>query len=300
MIVFLALIALVLGGCPVSVPVTVPVVHNASIPNAVVQGQYPASVEFVNWDLYPTNRVGTAADWLTVERDPFVSPQYNYTYEYALIAADLTYNSTLTEVYWSKLVFAKYYDSVLTPSGASCLPVGFSPYHFVVTYDDGDYYLYSYGLDIQFTADYATQIQTEFGSDGNQIYKKWTFNNSDAPEIKNESYNLGLFDYICAMAVSSQNNANVDGYYSGYQTGYEDGQDFGHSEGYTEGYWDALESGDNSSGHIITSLFAAVFSVPQNVLNGLGKFVIWDTPLIALIITFLFMGFALIIIKRIF
>lgn len=83
-------------------------------------------------------------------------------------------------------------------------------------------------------------------------------------------------------------NAVLSG--SAYDQGYKDGQKVGFSEGYSKGQRDKTST--------VFSLFGAVVSVPIDIFNGLTPLVIWDTPIISIILTFLFIGVFLFIIKR--
>lgn len=76
-----------------------------------------------------------------------------------------------------------------------------------------------------------------------------------------------------------------------YKAGYNAGYNYGYGQGYAEG---------STGRSLIFSLFGAVTSVPINVLNGLSPLAIWDTPLISIIITLLFVGLFMFLIKRFF
>ncbi len=64
-----------------------------------------------------------------------------------------------------------------------------------------------------------------------------------------------------------------------------------------EGYNNGLNSVTNDTSSII-SLFGAITTIPLNILNGLASFSIWNTPVIYLIITFLFLAVVFWCIKK--
>ena len=78
-----------------------------------------------------------------------------------------------------------------------------------------------------------------------------------------------------------------------YDKGYKTGEKAGYDKGYAVGVQDG-QSGTSA----MFNLFGAVVSVPVNILNGLSPLVIWDTPVISIILTFVFIGVLLFIIKR--
>lgn len=82
-----------------------------------------------------------------------------------------------------------------------------------------------------------------------------------------------------------------------YQNGYNTGKANADTTLYNKGYQDG-EASVGSAGAVMMSLFGSVVSVPVNVLNGLSSFMIWGIPVISIIISFLFIGLLLWVVKR--
>lgn len=107
---------------------------------------------------------------------------------------------------------------------------------------------------------------------------------------------LGFFEKMIEepviRTVWSQND-----YGQGYYQGEHDGEATGYAKGYAEGYQVAADELSMST-LTISSLFGAVVGIPVSVLNGLTPLVIWNIPIISIIITFLFAGLLLWIVRR--
>lgn len=87
---------------------------------------------------------------------------------------------------------------------------------------------------------------------------------------------------------------------NGYSEGYSDGRSVGDKEGYDRGYDVGYDAGINETGPATTimSLFGAIVSVPIDILNGLSPLVIWNVPIISILMTFLVIGLIIFIVKR--
>lgn len=113
-----------------------------------------------------------------------------------------------------------------------------------------------------------------------------------------------LQDFLTA-SYDYANYAYSDGYRDGADIGvagasvsiYNDGYQNGRSDGYQEGYWKGFEDGDSQQ-DVIGGLFGSIIDVPLQVLRGLTPLAIWDTPIIGIIMTFMFLGLMLWIVKR--
>lgn len=79
---------------------------------------------------------------------------------------------------------------------------------------------------------------------------------------------------------------------SAQSEGYSIGREAGYSEGYNVGYADATNV------DVVGGLFGAIVDVPLQVLRGLTPLVIWDTPIVGIILTFMFLGLMLWVVKR--
>lgn len=87
----------------------------------------------------------------------------------------------------------------------------------------------------------------------------------------------------------------TQGYNDGHNEGYEEGYDYGWDVGYNRG---ASESPEFSPSNVMNNLFFTIISVPIRILNGFNDFVIWETPVTALLVSFAVMGLMLWLIKR--
>lgn len=87
---------------------------------------------------------------------------------------------------------------------------------------------------------------------------------------------------------------------NGYSEGYADGRSVGEQDGYARGWDVGYDAGINETGpaNTIMGLFGAVVSVPINILNGLAPLVIWNVPIVSILITFLVIGVIIFIVKR--
>lgn len=112
------------------------------------------------------------------------------------------------------------------------------------------------------------------------------------------SYFMPFYErHARAVVASYPNSAYDNGYGNGWTDGYTYGYDQGNEEGYAAGYAEAQAEITNE-GRSIANLFGAIASVPITVLNGLGGFTIWNVSLIAICMTFLFLGLVLWIVRK--
>lgn len=86
-----------------------------------------------------------------------------------------------------------------------------------------------------------------------------------------------------------------DGWNLGFDAGKEEGDSIGYQRGYDKGVEDAAEFGPVNA---MQGLFTTIISVPMRILNGFNDFVIWETPVTALLVSFAVMGIMLWLIKR--
>lgn len=96
-----------------------------------------------------------------------------------------------------------------------------------------------------------------------------------------EQFN-SYYDAVAANRLLNQNYLNET-----FQQGYDAGDDAGYQRGWHEGRV-KYEQEISDSGFLFPSLFSAVLGVPFSVLNGLGDFAVFGTPLISISITLLF------------
>lgn len=121
----------------------------------------------------------------------------------------------------------------------------------------------------------------------------------------NEGYNQGRTDsnkefYEKVDSLTKENESlksdkdNLQKDFNDYKTSYnQEVVANAKNEGYNQG----VNSITNDSSSII-SLFGAITTIPLNILNGLAVFSIWNTPVIYMIITFLFLAVVFWAIKK--
>lgn len=121
----------------------------------------------------------------------------------------------------------------------------------------------------------------------------------------NEGYNQGRTDankelYEKVDSITKENESlktdkdNLQKDFNDYKTSYNEDVV---ANAKNEGYNDGLNAVTNDTTSII-SLFGAITTIPLNILNGLASFSIWNTPVIYLIITFLFLAVVFWCIKK--
>lgn len=114
---------------------------------------------------------------------------------------------------------------------------------------------------------------------------------------------LGYSQFVYADNETAFNERSwQNGYENGYNAGRGDGEQTGYQAGYEEGRRVGYNQGQASvtdETTAVMNLFGAVISVPIGVLNGLSPLAIWNTPIIAIIVTFLFMGVVFMILKKV-
>lgn len=82
-----------------------------------------------------------------------------------------------------------------------------------------------------------------------------------------------------------------------YRDGYNEGIAAGNAQGYARGYNDGQASVTTESGTLLL-LFGSIADVPIAVLEGLGGLVVWNTPIITIIISLMFVALIVWVIKR--
>lgn len=100
----------------------------------------------------------------------------------------------------------------------------------------------------------------------------------------NEGYEAGKADGF--------KTGQIDGMNTGKEIGYKDGYKAGYDIGYSKG------SDTLTPFTTITSLFGAVASVPTEILNGMADLSIWNTSILAVLFTLMFLALVLWIIRK--
>lgn len=134
-------------------------------------------------------------------------------------------------------------------------------------------------------------------------------------------------DYVSSEVLSSVGYGLYQGFLSGlsyskpnieneYQSGFDDGESSGIKKGYSQGYeagkavadQHVYQNGYNKGysegsstltpASTIWGLFGAIASVPTEILNGMGDIAIWNTPILAILFSLLFLALVLWIIRK--
>lgn len=92
----------------------------------------------------------------------------------------------------------------------------------------------------------------------------------------------------------------ADGYKTGQIDGINSGKEIGYKDGYKAGYDIGYSKGSDTLTPFttITSLFGAVASVPTEILNGMADLSIWNTSILAVLFTLMFLALVLWIIRK--
>lgn len=92
----------------------------------------------------------------------------------------------------------------------------------------------------------------------------------------------------------------TDGYKSGQIDGMNTGKELGYKDGYKAGYDIGYSKGSDTLTpfNTITSLFGAVASVPTEILDGMADLSIWNTSILSVLFTLMFLALVLWIIRK--
>ena len=95
-------------------------------------------------------------------------------------------------------------------------------------------------------------------------------------------------------------DGKADGYKTGQIDGMNSGKEIGYKNGYKAGYDIGYSKGSDSLTPFttISSLFGAIASVPTEILNGMADLSIWNTSILAVLFTLLFLALVLWIIRK--
>lgn len=202
---------------------------------------------------------------------------------------------------WDVLYWSAYYRSNWTWYGETVAPVGY-PCSFIFGNQSGqttNYVAVSFGAPFVFNAPkFGGPSALSYSASQFRLKSSCSFGapNTSGPYavgFEDVGSNYDFFDelaYYYGNLVVGQ---------AGYSQGFDAGRTAGYDAGHDAGYSSGLEDGAAATpSNVIMSVVRAIFAVPENVLNGLGGFVIWDTPVLAIILTLLFSAFALLIIKK--
>lgn len=224
-------------------------------------------------------------DIVQVNRQDTTYTFHDYGFYY-LYSASLKYNRD--GVFWDSLSFAWFNtnpDNFFYNFGYQCF---FTPWFYFSAVGNGGAYQNWYTCPPNLTMTFGLQ-NTGTMSTMNQgtypyLYDIHYGDHNGDPYLfypSTEQFN-SYYDAVAANRLLNQiylNDTFEDGYNAGEQAGYDRGWNEGRA---------AYEASLNENGFLFPSLFAAVLSVPFSVLNGLGDFAVFGTPLISISITLLF------------
>lgn len=96
------------------------------------------------------------------------------------------------------------------------------------------------------------------------------------------------------------NDGEASGLKKGYSQGYEVGKAVADQQVFKKGYDQGYSEGSNTltPATTIWGLFGAIASVPTEILNGMGGIAIWNTPVLAILFSLLFLARVLWIIRK--
>ena len=96
------------------------------------------------------------------------------------------------------------------------------------------------------------------------------------------------------------NDGEASGLKKGYSQGYEAGKAVADQVVYKNGYDKGYSEGSSTltPASTIWGLFGAIASVPTEILNGMASIAIWNTPILAILFSLLFLALVLWIIRK--
>lgn len=123
-----------------------------------------------------------------------------------------------------------------------------------------------------------------------------------------DSYTMGYRDAYQFYTQNYQDDVYSSGYVNGYNGGYEVGKNDGIKDGYNKGYLSGVNDGrqqayneianqDNSL-MAFSSLLNAILTIPFSILNGFSPFVIFNIPIINIVISLFLLSLLVYIISK--
>lgn len=269
-------------------------------PNYVDSYEYPLSVDLVTEYTSVTDWVRTSP--IVMERGRSVAFDWGNTY------TGKTYVAVKASCSWSAGVFSLESVEFAEFSSPTFYTVsqfvGFSYVFSCFSPNSSTYYVYenSYAVPTSINK-FSSNVYNLVGyGSGSSLSSRAVYTRVFNPTTSGP-YDVSMSDCsswldnlepILANAFMVNAPDYTNGYNKGYAAGYQDVNQGKVDEAYQNGYQDGAGS---TSSHL-TSLFGAVVGVPISLLNGLSPFVIWNIPIISIMVTFLFFGIALFIFKK--
>lgn len=278
--------------------------HDVAVPGYSSNYTYPSHVDFYPYGQSSLSSLGQKVVYLDVNADAvyFGLPSDQPCAEWCLTG--LTFSVDENGDAKASIAYFEAFRNSYTQYGETLTQNGY-PFSFVYSYYNGVYFVYSYGWNGNFAngSNYTISSPTYSVSSSSQnkgrmrSYRSLNTTNAGPYSLSFslDSDTFGYFDSLAAYYASVAVNSND--YAAGASAGYDAGYGDGYRIGYSEGYNDHEIPNQYTT---ITAIFGAVVDVPLKVLRGLVPFVIWDTPIIYIITTFLTIAVALVVIKRFF
>ena len=317
------------GSCAQKAPVldsTVALRRNATNVN-VPEEWHRDTYEFFN----PSNFPDLSVTGLAYASRSSFNGSFDSGYTYILQYADVSWSASA--VSYDTLAFVK---STQTPSAIAGL-YGYSLFEFPWIYvgrvaQSGVYRVEFcvsfdwYSLVTYYVPSGSVASAVDVSSDG-RGYKSVTFDFSDSGVTPTYSVSFVRYrfdnyidDVLAGFVLADSYNVGYDdGYVNGNQDGYDDGFADGRSAGIGEGYANGVAQGNSqafaqgsaqgysngfrdgangNTGGVLNGLFGAVVGVPISLLNGLSPLVVWNIPIISILVTFLFVALVLWIVRK--
>lgn len=265
-------------------------------------GTMPTFVDFVTYyTTFPNWVYGYTVEWNRGE----TMPQFEYGKTYVAVAGGGTWQGTSFTL--TQVVFAKYDNRTFYTNFDYAMPYAFSSYR--AGEGAGGIYIYQSASVIKAVEKHSFVAETYFGRGTNtSVYPMPVCQRTYSPQTGGPYY---VYNSVISESDSYLDSLegilinyftlNQDAYRNGYGAGYRDGKnvvtDSAYQQGKTDGYTEAMDSID-AGGNAIMNLFGAVIGVPISLLNGLSPFVIWNVPIVSIMVSFLFFAVILYIVRK--
>lgn len=273
-------------------------------PNGNADLRYPTSIDLVS--NYASMDGWQRNNGLTIERGVGV-PQFSYGTAYLAVSATASYddNGVIT---LQSVRFAEFKASSGGFSAGYAIQQSWNvafPWSFAfLTPSTGYFNLYEYGAYVmgqyddwlKFDVESISYTRRSKGVECNAYY----VNNTSGPyplllNVSSADVLDKATPYLANYFYSAQEDYQ-QGYRVGFEEGWKDGDESGYNRGYAVGYQDGSDA--SATGSVVANLFGAVIGVPIGILNGFTPFVIWDVPIVSILITFLFAGIIIWVVKK--
>lgn len=224
---------------------------------------------------------------------------FEWGYEYFPYSCTVEIDPNTNRIGFTQMLWYKVYVQGFTNFGNSCLPNGY--YSFVMaSYEGASFNFFGPALTFDW---YGSGLGADqYGTDVNGKLKYYFYDNDPRADYRlYDSYsNVQVLSEVAGKAYLDSYNIYESGYQEGQRVGYDSGKADGLREGKAEGYQQAIdENGALEPNGVIYGLFGALVNVPISIFNGLTPLVIWNTPIITIILTFFAIGVVLWVIKKV-